>query len=95
MESEKNSSFASLEEKSEWFFSNLIFLNQNRYHNIALPLILEKAPKEEIDKKVKEVLRFVELEDKKDVYVSQLSGGQKQRVGNCKGIDNNTGHSAL
>ena len=38
------------------------------YHNIALPLILEKAPKEEIDKKVKEVLRFVELEDKKDVY---------------------------
>ena len=28
------------------------------YHNIALPLILEKAPKEEIDKKVKEVLRF-------------------------------------
>ena len=43
------------------------------YHNIALPLILEKAPKEEIDKKVKEVLRFVELEDKKDVYVSQLS----------------------
>ena len=50
------------------------------YHNIALPLILEKAPKEEIDKKVKEVLRFVELEDKKDVYVSQLSGGQKQRV---------------
>ena len=50
------------------------------YHNIALPLILEKAPKEEIDKKVKEVLRFVELEDKKDVYVSQLSGGQKQRL---------------
>ena len=50
------------------------------YHNIALPLILEKAPKEEIDKKVKEVLRFVELEDKKDVYVSQLSGGQKKRA---------------
>ena len=50
------------------------------YHNIALPLILEKVPKAEIDKKVKEVLQFVELEDKKDVYVSQLSGGQKQRV---------------
>ena len=50
------------------------------YHNIALPLILEKVPKAEIDKKVKEVLRFVELEDKKDVYVSQLSGGQKQRI---------------
>lgn len=56
------------------------------YHNIALPLILEKAPKEEIDKKVKEVLRFVELEDKKDVYVSQLSGGQKQRVGIARSL---------
>ena len=56
------------------------------YHNIALPLILEKAPKEEIDKKVKEVLRFVELEDKKDVYVSQLSGGQKQSVGIARAL---------
>ena len=56
------------------------------YHNIALPLILEKVPKAEIDKKVKEVLRFVELEDKKDVYVSQLSGGQKQRVGIARAL---------
>ena len=49
------------------------------YHNIALPLILAKTPKVEIDKKVKEVLKIVELEDKKDTYISQLSGGQKQR----------------
>ena len=45
------------------------------YHNIALPLILAKTPKVEIDKKVKEVLKIVELEDKKDTYISQLSGG--------------------
>ena len=38
------------------------------YHNIALPLILAKTPKVEIDKKVKEVLKIVELEDKKDTY---------------------------
>ena len=44
------------------------------YHNIALPLILEKVPKAEIDKKVKEV------------YVSQLSGGQKQRVGIARAL---------
>lgn len=56
------------------------------YHNIALPLILEKVPKAEIDNKVKEVLQFVELEDKKDVYVSQLSGGQKQRVGIARAL---------
>lgn len=56
------------------------------FHNIALPLILEKAPKDVIEKKVNEVLRFVELEDKKDTYVSQLSGGQKQRVGIARAL---------
>ena len=56
------------------------------YHNIALPLILAKSPKAEIDKKVKEVLKIVELEDKKDTYISQLSGGQKQRVGIARAL---------
>ena len=56
------------------------------FHNIALPLILEKAPKDVIEEKVNEVLRFVELEDKKDAYVSQLSGVQKQRVANARAL---------
>ena len=56
------------------------------YHNIALPLILAKTPKAEIDKKVKDVLKIVELEDKKDTYISQLSGGQKQRVGIARAL---------
>ena len=56
------------------------------FHNIALPLILEKAPQDVIEEKVNEVLRFVELEDKKDTYVSQLSGGQKQRVGIARAL---------
>ena len=56
------------------------------YHNIALPLSLAKTPKVEIDKKVKEVLKIVELEDKKDTYISQLSGGQKQRVGIARAL---------
>ena len=60
------------------YSSSSTFWNPNSLHNIALPLILEKVPKAEIDKKVKEVLRFVELEDKKDVYVSQLSGGRNR-----------------
>ena len=51
-----------------------------------LDTILEKAPKDVIEKKVNEVLRFVELEDKKDTYVSQLSGGQKQRVGIARAL---------
>ena len=56
------------------------------YHNIALPLILAKTPKAEIEKKVMEVLKIVELEDKKDTYISQLSGGQKQRVGIARAL---------
>ena len=39
-----------------------------------------------LDKKVKEVLKIVELEDMKDTYISQLSGGQKQRVGIARAL---------
>lgn len=56
------------------------------YHNIAIPLLLEHRPKAEIDKRVAEVLAFVELSDKKEAYVSQLSGGQKQRVGIARAL---------
>ncbi|WP_304958056.1 methionine ABC transporter ATP-binding protein [Faecalibaculum rodentium] len=50
------------------------------YENIALPLRMEKRPKEEIDKKVMEFLDLIDLVERRDSYPSQLSGGQKQRV---------------
>ena len=50
------------------------------YENIALPLRMEKCPKEEIDKKVMELLDLIDLVERRDSYPSQLSGGQKQRV---------------
>lgn len=53
---------------------------------MAIPLILEGASKEKITARVKEVLRFVELKDKRDTYVSQLSDGQKQRVGIARAL---------
>lgn len=56
------------------------------YHNVALPLILEKLPKDRIKSKVGELLEFVGLEDKKNVRVNQLSGGQKQRVGIARAL---------
>mgnify|MGYP000683029667 CR=1 FL=1 len=64
------------------------------YHNIALPLILAKTPKVEIDKKVKEVLKIVELEDKKDTYISQLSG-DRNSVWNRESADHRPGTSSL
>lgn len=56
------------------------------FQNVAIPLILEGTPKEKIRQRVADVLRFVELEDKSDTYVSQLSGGQKQRVGIARAL---------
>lgn len=56
------------------------------YENVALPLKLNKVPKKQIRKKVEEILEFVELSDKRDVYPSKLSGGQKQRVGIARAL---------
>lgn len=63
--------------------------SQTVFHNIALPLILEHVDKDAINKRVEELLSFVELEDKRDVYVSQLSGGQKQRIGIARALATN------
>ena len=50
------------------------------FENISLPMELWGYKKEEISKKVNELLTLVGLEEKKEVYPNQLSGGQKQRV---------------
>ena len=50
------------------------------FENIALPMQLWGYKKEEISKKVKELLALVGLEEKIDSYPKELSGGQKQRV---------------
>lgn len=56
------------------------------YENVAIPLKLNKVPKDQIKKKVDEILEFVELSDKKDAYPAKLSGGQKQRVGIARAL---------
>lgn len=63
--------------------------SQTVYQNIAIPLILSKMKKEEIEKRVEELLRFVELQDKKNTYASNLSGGQKQRIGIVRALATN------
>lgn len=50
------------------------------FENIALPMQLWGYKKDEINKKVNELLVLVGLEEKVDSYPNQLSGGQKQRV---------------
>ncbi len=53
---------------------------KNVYENVALPMQLWGYSKDEIDKKVKELLSLVGLKSKLNSYPNQLSGGQKQRV---------------
>lgn len=70
-------------------FQHFNLLSQKTvYENIAFPLQLEGKSKYEIDKRVNELLNYVELSDKKDSYPSQLSGGQKQRVAIARAIAN-------
>jgi len=62
-------------------FQNFSLLNQkNVYDNIALPMKVWGYSKEEIQKRVDDLLKLVGLEAKKFVYPKELSGGQKQRV---------------
>ncbi len=49
-------------------------------NNVAFGLAIRKRPKEEIDERVHELLRLVQLEGLIDRYPSQLSGGQRQRM---------------
>ncbi|WP_045519660.1 methionine ABC transporter ATP-binding protein [Clostridium sporogenes] len=50
------------------------------YENVALPMECWGYNRQDIDKKVKELLELVELGDKINSKPRQLSGGQKQRV---------------
>ncbi len=73
----------------------MIFQHFNLLHsktvfdNVAIPLILSKRKKKEVEKRIHEVLRFVGLEDKAQSYPDQLSGGQKQRVGIARALVTN------
>lgn len=63
-----------------------LLMNSTVFDNVAFPLKLAKKDKGFIEKRVKELLELVGLEDKKDFYPAQLSGGQKQRVGIARAI---------
>lgn len=57
--------------------------------NIAFPLELIKMPKDQIAKRVDELLCLVGLSDKAEEYPSQLSGGQRQRVAIARALASN------
>ncbi len=63
-----------------------LFPHMNTWDNISFGLRMKKIPKEEIEKRVKKVIKLVKLEGFEDRLPSQLSGGQQQRVAIARGI---------
>lgn len=62
------------------FQNYALFPHMSVYKNIAFGLKYREYPKEEVKKKVAEMLEFVELPGLGNRYPRQLSGGQQQRV---------------
>ena len=57
-----------------------LFATRTVIDNVAFPLKHSGLSREKMREKALSLLRYVELEEKANVYPSQLSGGQKQRV---------------
>ena len=50
------------------------------YENMAFGLKLQKVPKDEIDKRVRDAAKKLEIEELLDRKPKEMSGGQRQRV---------------
>ncbi len=62
------------------FQSYALYPHMSVYENIAFGLKMRKYPKDEIDKKVRDVAKSLNLDELLDRKPKQLSGGQRQRV---------------
>ena len=62
------------------FQNYALFRHMTVYDNIAFGLKLQKVPKDEIKKRVTELLEITGLAGLEKRYPNQLSGGQRQRV---------------
>lgn len=70
------------------FQTYALFPHMSVYDNVAFPLRLKKLPKGEIDKKVREYVHLVQLDEHIYKKPNQLSGGQKQRVAIARALIN-------
>lgn len=65
-----------------------LFPHLDVYDNVAFGLKLKKISSDEIDKRVRKVLKMVTMSDYEDRDVDSLSGGQQQRVAIARAIIN-------
>ncbi|MGI6621737.1 MAG: spermidine/putrescine ABC transporter ATP-binding protein [Acetivibrionales bacterium] len=65
-----------------------LFTHMNVFENIAFGLRIKKIPKNEIERRVKRMLKLVDLEGFEKRNVDSLSGGQQQRVAIARALVN-------
>lgn len=68
------------------FQESALFDSLKVYENVAFRLMEEGISTQEIEARVREVLRFVELEQTYDMRPSELSGGMRRRVAIARAI---------
>jgi len=62
------------------FQNYALYPHMKVYENLAFALKMRKVPKSQIDERVKQVAKMLDLEEYLDRKPGQLSGGQRQRV---------------
>ncbi|NLG98760.1 MAG: ABC transporter ATP-binding protein [Chloroflexi bacterium] len=68
------------------FQSYAIFPHMNVYDNIAFGLKMNKFPKQEIERRVREAAELLHIENMLNRFPSAMSGGQRQRVAVARAI---------
>ncbi len=68
------------------FQESALFDSQSVEANVAFRLSEEKVPEEEIQRRVLEALRFVEMEKTVELFPAELSGGMRRRVAIARAI---------
>jgi iron(III) transport system ATP-binding protein len=70
------------------FQSYAVWPHLTVFENVALPLRegAQKIPRSEVNERVREALRMVQLDEQKDRSATLLSGGQQQRVALARAI---------
>ena len=65
-----------------------LFPHLNVYENIAFGLRVKKIPEKEVQQRVSEIIKLVNLEGFENRSISKLSGGQQQRVAIARAVVN-------